>query len=300
MLASSRAQRGKRRYKAVIEWNNNLEYNILNLHESLRTGSYRVSEYTRFTIHEPKKREISRLPFRDRVVHHAVLNHIEPILRRNFISQTYACIRGRGIHKALRDLNKSLRLKEDTMYCLKMDIKKFYPSVDNTIMKSMLRRKFKDEQFLNLLNIIIDSCQGLPLGNYTSQWLANFYLSGFDHWMKEVNGVKHYFRYCDDMVVLGSDKRALHHLRRDVSQYLRLINLELSNYQVFPVGSRGIDFLGYKSYHSHILLRKSIKQRFKRMTRDNYNIQSVYSYYGWIKHCNGINLTRKYTNLVID
>lgn len=294
ILATEKAQKGKRNYKNIIEWKNNLEENIVKLHKELLEQTYRVSEYTTFIVYETKERIISRLPFKDRVVHHAILNYLEPILKKTFIAQTYSCIRGRGVHKAMNDLIKALSNYTETQYCLKIDIRKFYPSIDNTILKSMLRTKIKDKQLLGLLDIIIDSCKGLPLGNYTSQWFANFYLNRFDHWMKENNGLKYYFRYCDDMVILGSDKRALHQVKRDVSLYLISMKLKLSNYQVFPINSRGIDFLGYKFYHTHILLRKSIKNRFKKTLRANYNHSSIYSYYGWIKHCNGINLMRKY------
>lgn len=294
-LASKRASRKKKKQKSVNQWNKNIEQNVLFLHEELANQTYNVSKYSVITIHEPKERLISRLPFRDRVVHHAILNYIEEILRKTFIAQTYSCIKGRGVHKALNDLTSALQDRARTEYCLKMDIKKFYPSIDNELLKSLLRTKFKDQKLLLLLDKIIDSHHGLPLGNYTSQWLANFYLNKFDHWMKETKGIKYYFRYCDDMVILGDDKAALHDLRIKASEYLNDFSLTLSKYQVFPVKSRGINFLGYKSYHTHIMLRPSIKDRFKRMVMNNPNRGSLSAYNGWITHCNGKNLWKKYT-----
>jgi hypothetical protein len=147
-----------------------------------------------------------------------------------------------------------------------------------------------------LLDGIIESANGLVLGNYMSQYLANFYLTGFDHWIKEVKKIKHYFRYMDDVVVLGIDKNELWKLFEEIKQYLHF-NLKLqikSNYQVYSVDSRGIDFVGYKHYTTHTLLRKSIKKRFIGMIRHRYSYKSLASYNGWIKHCNGINLFNKY------
>lgn len=170
-LADKKAQRGKSKQKGVIEYNKNREQNIQKLHEILKEEKYFVPEYLVFKIYEPKERIISILDYYPhRIIHHAILNVLEPIFTKGFISQTYSCIRNRGIHKCLRDLNKSLKNKEETKYCLKLDIKKYYESINKDILKSKLRRKFKDKKLLNLLDIIIDSNEkGLPLGNYISQ-----------------------------------------------------------------------------------------------------------------------------------
>jgi hypothetical protein len=223
------------------------------------------------------------------------MQHLEPIFKNSFIAQTYSCIKGRGIHRCLSDLRIALGDVPDTKYCLKVDIKKFYPSVDREILKAKLRTKLKDQKLLVLLDEIIDSNRkGLPLGNYLSQWLANFYLNGFDHWLKEDKSIKNYFRYCDDLVILHSDKRFLHSLRLEIQEFLRTLGLELSNYQVFLVSSRGIDFVGYVSYHTHTLIRKSIKIRYTRMIRTNRNSKSIASYNGWLTHADCINLQSKY------
>lgn len=294
-LAELKARKGKKNRKEIIQFINNLNENILEIHKSLINTTYKTSNYSHFVIYEPKKRELSALPYKDRVVHHAILNYLEPILVKTFISQSYSCIKHRGIHKCLNDLTKYLKNKEETKYCLKLDIKKFYPSVNNEILKFLLRTKIKDGKLLNLLDEIINSIQGLPLGSYTSQWFGNFYLNKFDRWVKETKKIKYYLRYCDDIVILGNNKEELHNLRKEIQQYLQEnLRLDLSNYQVFPIESRGIDFVGYVSYHTHIALRKTIKQNFKRMLNKYPNKRSIASYNGWLSHCNSINLQQKY------
>lgn len=292
--ADRKAQVGKRKQRGVIKHNKNKEANILKLHEWLKNKTYKTSRYWLFTIFEPKQRQISILNyFPNRIVHHAIMIYLEPILRGCFIAQTYSCIRRRGIHRCLRDVKKALCNVEATQYCLKLDIKKFYPSVNKQILKEKLRTKFKDADLLWLLDEIIDSNEkGLPLGNYLSQWFGNFYLNDFDHWLKEKKKVK-YFRYCDDLVILHYDKEFLHELRKEIQRYLRdNLNLYLSKYQVFPVEKRGINFVGYVIFHTHVLLRKSIKVRLKRMLRKRRNLASISSYNGWLVHADCINLRR--------
>lgn len=156
-LADKRARRGKTKHQDVIKFDKNRDENILELGIELEDSSYHTSRYSHFNIYEPKKREISKLPYRDRIVHHAILNYTAPIFTKCFINQTYSCIKGRGIHKCLFDLNRALIDREATKYCLKVDVKKFYPSVDNQILKGLLRTKFKDEKLLNLFDGIINS-----------------------------------------------------------------------------------------------------------------------------------------------
>jgi RNA-directed DNA polymerase len=275
------------------------ESNILTLESLLKNRLYKTSEYTTFKVYEPKEREVFRLPFYpDRIAHHAIMNILEPIFVATFTADTYSCIKKKGIHAAQRSLKKALEDVPGTQYCLKLDIKKFYPSIDHAILKNLLRRKFKDKDLLWLLDEIIDSADGVPIGNYLSQYLANFYLTYFDHWLKETKGVKYYFRYADDLVFLSDSKPYLHQLLNDVREYLdKELNLTVKgNYQVFPVASRSIDFVGYRFYHTHILLRKSIKKNFARMVARRKNSASVASYYGWAKHSNSKNLLKKLLN----
>lgn len=294
--ASYKAQKGKSKKREVREWNRNLADNINKLQDDLLTGNYTVSKYYVFTIFEPKERVISKLPFRDRVVHHALMNIIEPMLEKGFISQTYACIKKRGVHKGLRDVTKALRDRKGTQYALKLDIKKFYPSVDNSLLKAVLRTKFKDPYLLGLMAKIIDSCEGLPLGNFTSQWFGNLYVSRFDRWMKQERGIKNYFRYSDDILILHESKEFLYQLKLDIIDFMRdNLRLELSNYQVFPVSKRPIDFLGYVIDHDKVWIRKSIKQNFKKK---RFFLKSISSYMGWTLHADCRNL--EYSILLKD
>lgn len=295
-LADAIAQKGKKDQYGVITHNKNQDMNILKLHHLLVDKTYKTSAYSVFKVYEPKEREVYRLPYYpDRIVHHAIMNILEPLFVSVFTTDSYSCIKGKGIHPAANAVKKALKDVEGTTYCLKMDIRKFYPSVDHDILKSLLRRKFKDPDLLWLLDEIIDSAAGLPIGNYLSQYFANFYLTYFDHWLKENKRVKYYFRYADDLVILADNKADLHQLLDDIRVYLK-DNLKLDvkrNYQVFPVASRGIDFLGYRFYNTHTMLRKTIKQNFARMLKHRPNRASIASYKGWLKHCDSRHLLKR-------
>jgi RNA-directed DNA polymerase len=295
-IAEKKARKGKQKQYGVKMFDKDREENILSLQELLKNKHFRNSAYTTFKVYEPKEREVFRLPYYpDRIVHHAVMNKLEALFVSTFTADTYSCIKGRGIHAMAENIKKALRNEEETKYCLKLDIRKFYPSVDHGVLKNLLRRKIKDRDLLWLLDEIIDSAPGLPIGNYLSQYFANFYLTFFDHWMKEVKCRKHYFRYADDLVIFAKTKEELHQLLADIRIYLRNnLKLELKgNYQVFPVAKRGVDVIGYKFFHTHILLRKTIKQRFARMMAKRRNKFSEASYLGWAKHCNSKNLIKK-------
>ena len=202
-----------------------------------------------------KDREIFKLSyFPDRICQWAILQVIEPYLVKNFIKNTYSAIPGRGIHLALHDIDQAVQHDvPGTQYCLKIDARKYYPSINHDILKKKYRRLFKDDDLLWLLDEIIDSTPGdtgIPIGNYLSQYSGNFYLSSFDHWMKEVKHVKYYYRYMDDIVILGSDKKELHKPLLEIKEYFRK-ELKLTvkdNWQVFPTFVRGIDFVGYRTF----------------------------------------------------
>lgn len=293
--ADDKAQKGKANQYGVTLHNRNKEANLLILQDMLISKTYRTSQYDIFTIQEPKERIVYRLPyFPDRITHHAIMNVLEPIFVSNFTADTYSCIKKRGIHKLLRNLKRDLKDTKGTTYCLKFDIKKFYPSIDHDVLKALLRRKFKDRDLLWLLDEIIDSAPGLPIGNYLSQYLANFFLSYFDHWLKEEKKVSYYYRYADDIVILHNDKAKLHALLDDIKLYLEELRLEVKdNHQVFPVASRGIDFVGYVFYHTHIKIRKQIKKNFARKMAKNPEHPSKASYLGWLSHCNAKHLAKK-------
>lgn len=303
--ADKKARRQKSHRPEVMLFDKNKDKLLLDLQRKLINGEYETSEYYVFKIYEPKEREMFKLPYYpDRIVHHAIMNIMEPIWVSAFIKGTYSCIRKRGIHKALRDVKFALKDEINTQYCLKLDIRKFYPSIDHDILKTIIRKKIKDKRLLSLLDEIIESAQGVPIGNYLSQFFANLYLTYLDHWIKEQKKVRYYFRYADDIVILGGDKQQLRDLFYDIQDYLNN-KLKLNfkdNWQIFKVDSRGIDFVGYRVFHTHTLLRKRIKKRFckkinklnkkQNLDKDTYK-QKICSYIGWIKYCNGRNLLNK-------
>lgn len=294
-LAYKLACKGKPDHKGIRDFNKNYEANIIALHEALVNKTYTTGTYINFPVFDKKERIVSRLPFIDRIVHHAAMLIVEPLLTSMLVADTYSCIKGRGTHKASYALKKALRNKAATTYYLQLDIKKFYPSVDHDILKTLLRRKFKDQDLLWLFDNIIDSASGLPIGNYTSQHFSNFYLCFLDHYIKQELKAKFLFRYLDDYVLLADNKKDLHVMLAAIRTYLK-DNLKLTikgNYKIRPV-SEGIDFCGYVHFsHDHVEIRKSIKQAFARMLAKTKNPASIAAYNGWLKHCNSRHLVKK-------
>ena len=293
--------------------NANEDEYLIQLQNMLIWKTYKTSDYEVFIKNDTgKEREIYRLPyFPDRICQWAIMLQIEDVLLKTFADFSCASIPNKGIHYALKLLGRYMKDEENTIYCLKIDIKKFFPNIDHEILKQLLRRKFKDRDLLWLLDEIVDSIEGgkgIPIGNYTSQYFANFYLTYFDHWLKEEKGVKYVIRYMDDIIVFHNNKEWLHRLRKDMEIYLwDNLKLELKeNYQVFPSRIRGVDFVGYRHFGDYILLRKSTAKRFKRkMGRILKKVESgqqmshsdwcsINSYKGWVMWCNGYNLSRKY------
>jgi len=291
------ARKGKIKSREIKIHDQKKGCNYIALFNTLNNESFKNSKYETFKIYEPKEREIFKLPYYpDRILHHSIMNILEGIFYKTYTKNTYGCIKGRGVHMGLNQIKKDLKNNpKETKYCLKFDIKKYYPSVNQEILKNKLRKKIKDKKVLKLLDEIIDSApKGIPIGNYLSQHFGNIYLNDFDHWLKEKQKIKFYYRYVDDVVILSHSKKELHELLKNIKKYLSAeLDLKLKeNYQIFPVKSRGIDFLGYVIYHSHVLLRKSIKKSFAKASKKN-NKQSLASYYGWAKHCNSKNLLKK-------
>lgn len=295
-LADEFARLGKTERPEIKEHDKNREANLLAIREMLLNKTYKTSEYKNFIVRETKEREISCLPYYpDRIVHYAVMIYLEGMFTAVFTRDTYSSIKKRGIHALGRAVKKSLKDTEGAIFCLKIDVKKFYPNVDHAILKSLLRRKIKDLDLLWLLDEIIDSCSGIPIGNYLSPWFANFYLAYFDHWIKEKMGVKHYVRYCDDMAIFAGSKPHLHELLANIRQYLSTeLKLEVKrNYQIFPIEVRGVDIVGYVYRKKYTRLRKRNKQAFARAIAKKKPRASIESYKGMAKHANCINLVKK-------
>jgi len=206
----------------------NEEYYLLQLQNMLIWKTYIVKpeDYTMFKkIDKGKEREIFKLDyFPHRILQHALMNVVQDIFLKGFIDNTFSSIPNRGIHLLLKRMNKDIKNDiEGTSYCLKMDVRKFYPSINQSILKEMLRTKFKDDDLLWLMDTIIDSMdgdRGIAIGSLFSQWAGNFYLSNLDHWLKEDKRIKYYYRYCDDIVILHSGKDFLHGIRKEIEQYL--------------------------------------------------------------------------------
>jgi RNA-directed DNA polymerase len=269
LLAYHKARRGKQRKRAVAEFTLNLEPELFSLQQQLTDGSYQPGEYRLFTLYERKPRLIAAAPFRDRVVHHALMNIVEPPLDKQFIDDSYACRQGKGVHKAV---NRYQNWANRYCYALKMDIQQYFPSIDRILLKQKLRRRIKDANVLNLFDQIIDTAnlgglqpRGLPIGNLTSQFLANLYLDDFDHYIKEQLRIKAYLRYVDDFIVLDDDKNRLHAIREQIREYLAQNHLRLHPNKAHIVPTRqGLDVLGYIVFPHKRLLRNDNGHRFVR------------------------------------
>lgn len=311
-LAHHNARKNKIFYDEVKMVDANEDDFLIQLQNLLIWKEYKTSPYIVFTKKDSgKEREIYKLPyFPDRVCHWAIMQQIEFIFTEVFTDFTHAAIRDRGIHSALFQVDKYMEDEENSKYCLKIDIKKFFPNINHQILKGLLRKKIKDDDLLWLLDEIIDSVDddaGVPIGNYLSQYFANFYLAYFDHWLKEEKKVN-FVRYMDDICIFHGSKEFLHELEAEIKKYL-WDNLKLKlkdNYQVFPSRVRGVDFVGFRHFGDYILLRKSTYKKLRkklsiiRMKCEG-GAQLTYSdwccinsYKGWVMWCNGYNLTEKY------
>lgn len=318
-LAHKQARKGKGFYKEVKMVNEDPMYYLSELQDMLVNHTYHTSEYDIFEKKEGKKlRKIYKLPyFPDRICQWAILQVIEKYLIRNMTADTYSAIPGRGTELARRRVIKAMRNDPvGTQWCLKIDVRKYYPSIDIDILKAKYRRLFKDPELLWLLDEILDSCpdSGVPIGNYISQYSGNIYLSDFDHYVKEKLGVKHYFRYMDDMVFFASTKEELQQLIVEITRYLgEDLHLEVKeNWSLFRVDDRGLDFVGYVFTHDNIRLRKSIVKSLKRVSstirwrvnNDRMINRKLYfainSLCGWLKHSYSNWLRIRYVDIIWD
>jgi len=291
--AARKAQRGKRFHDDVASFNLNLEKEILRLRQELVIGSYKPGSYRQFYVREKEVRLISAAPYRDRVVHHAVMNFLEPLLCRSFIHDSYANQKWKGSHRAVKRFQGFLRASR---YVLKCDIRKYFHSIDHEILLGQVARRVKDERAVALVRLIVETSppqepvydyfpgddlfapchrkKGLPIGNLTSQFFANLYLDGFDHFVKERLFCRRHVRYVDDFAVCGDDKDALWAIRDKMEEYLETtVRLKLH-----PIKTRiyradeGITFLGYRVWPDRIRLERlnvvRFRRRLKRMQRE--------------------------------
>ena len=317
-LAHKNARKDKLYYKEVKMVDSNPEYYLKQIQEMLINKTYEVSEYDVSTLNDKgKERELMKLPYYpDRIIQWAIMLQIEHIFMKVFCSHTCASIKDRGGNKAAKMTENAMKDEKNAKYCLKIDVSKFYPNIHHATLKRLLRKKIKDDDLLELLDKIIDSYpgeKGVPIGSYLSQYLANFYLSYFDHWLKEKMKIKKIIRYMDDMVIFHRSKEFLHWLFLKMNEYLNE-NLKLTikqNWQVFPTDVRGVDFVGYRFFFGYKLLRKSTCKKFKRkmlhikQKQDegkliNYSEWcSVNSYAGWLSWCDSWRLFEKYITPIL-
>jgi RNA-directed DNA polymerase len=314
LLAYRRASKGKRGQPTVASFEHRLEDNLTTLQAELRTRTYRPGPYASFYIHEPKRRLISAAPFRDRVVHHALCNLIEPIFERTFIADSYANRIGRGTHRAL---DRAQDLARRSPYVLQGDVRQFFPSIDHVILHTILSRKIADHDVLWLIDRIleggsgvlseeydmvyfpgddlfaVDRPRGLPIGNLTSQFWANVYLNPFDHFVKRTLRCQGYVRYVDDFLLFATDKDTLWRWKQAVQARLAELRLTIHPETHPRPVAEGISFLGFTIFPQRRRLKRRKGLYFQRKLRRlmaGYHTgevpleQVTASVQGWVNH----------------
>jgi len=282
-LAFKKASKGKSKKFYVIEFKKNLRQNLLDLKKELEGETYRPSSLTKFTIRDPKTRLIRKSIFKDRIVHHTIVNILEPIYEKRFIADNYANRIGKGtisaikrVDKFKRKVSKNGKLVSNSItnnmvegYVFKADIKKFFDSINQAKLLEILRRKIKDEKMIWLIAKILknfdNKIKGMPLGNMTSQFFANVYLNDLDYFIKRRLKMKYYLRYVDDFVIFHENKEVLEDCKNKIEKYLQNLKLELHRdkskiYSMY----KGVDFLGFKIFYFYKLARKRNVNYFKK------------------------------------
>ena len=314
-LAYHKSQKGKYKYKIrSINFSQDLTQNLNQLQKQLVDDTYKVSPYSKFTIHDPKEREVAAPHYRDKIVQIALHNKLKVIYDKIFISHTYACIENKGTHRAVKQINKFMKKAQwlwgKNSYIVKIDMKKFFYSINREILKTIISKKIKCSKTLNLIYKIINSSpseKGLPLGNITSQLFANIYLNEVDQYCKRFLGIKFYVRYMDDIVIILPNKEKTNEVVNLIKKFLtNKLDLEVNvnKTKTFPI-SQGVNTIGFKIYTTHRLLRTDSKKRikrkmgkFKKLIRNNkLTIEKVEcmlnSWLGHARNGNSYNLIKK-------
>jgi retron-type reverse transcriptase len=287
LRAARQAGRGKRFRPNVAAFGLNLEAELHQLQEELISRRYRPGPYRTFLVHDKKPRFISAAPFRDRVVHHALCQVIEPIFERRFLYDSYACRKGKGTHAAV---DRASSYARRFRYVLKCDVEKYFPSIDHAILLELIAKQIWDEGACWLIRTILEGSnpqpdaqhyfpgddlfapferrRGIPIGNQTSQFFANVYLDKLDHDVKERFRVPGYVRYVDDVLVFDHDKRRLHEVRSAIDAFLGQLRLRLHPRKCFVTTTHaGFTFLGYRIFPTHRRLDADNVRRFTRRLR---------------------------------
>jgi len=306
LLAYKKARKGKTKKLYVIEFEKNLEKNLLDLQFELKNQFYKPLPLTTFILRDPKTRKISKSDFRDRVVHHAIVNILEPIFDKTFIYDSCANRKGKGTLFATKRFSKFKKIvsKNNTSPCfvLKADIKHYFQEVEHEILLEMIKRKIADEKVLWLIEKILNVSyvnfrierkitKGMPLGNLTSQFFANIYLDKFDHFVKRRLQVRYYLRYVDDFILLSNSKSQLKEWEEEVNRFLKeILKLELHPQKSRIISLyRGVDFVGFRNFYHHRLLRKrsigKMNSKIKKFENKNLPYMDMTEFYqGWQAH----------------
>ncbi len=321
--AYQNAAKGKRYRADVLEFTNNLESNLLALLDELKNHTYVVGAYREFYVYEPKKRLIMALPFRDRVVQWWLYSILYPIFDKTFIEDSFACRKGKGAKAAADRIQYILRKPEvvsGNSYFLKIDMAKYFYRVVHATLLEVVARKIKDRNMMWLLQLFIDGdgtpfgltlCynvedaerindRGMPIGNLTSQLLANVYLNELDQFCKHVLGIRYYIRYMDDVIIISDSKEELHEILSCIVEFLEeRLQLVLNDKTTIRPVSMGIQFVGLTIWATHRTVRKSTSLRIRRrlkvsatrytagkLSYEKYNA-TLQSYLGLLKHNDG-------------
>ncbi len=306
------ARKGKRYKSEVLRFEEHLEENLTDIHNHLLWGTWSPGPWREFWVTDPKPRLIHAPPFPDRVVHHALVDVVEPLFEQKMIKDSYACRPGKGTHGAVSRLQNMLRRARrqwGEVYVLKADISKYFPSINHDRLLQILARTIRDRDALWLCEQVIRGggfeSRGIPVGALTSQLFANVYLDQLDHQVKDHWGVKRYVRYMDDFVILGRSKAELWELLDQLQDYLAIdLKLSLNPKTAIYPASKGINFAGYRTWSTHILPRKRNIKRTRRSFRAlarsyaanrvslDYIRPRVMSFLGYVRHCNAHDTTQ--------
>lgn len=307
--AHHRARKGKTRRRDVVMTDNHIDLYVNHIITVLQLGIYEPSKYHQFIVTDPKKRLVLALPYQDRIAHQILIEEfIKPYYLPRFIENSYACIPERGTHAAANKIQGYMRImrrNQGKYYILKMDISKYFNSIDRDVLLKILRHDIVDADLLNLINTIIFSDTqhtGVPIGNYTSQYFANIYLNKLDQYCKHNLGVKYYVRYMDDFIILAPNKQQAKQWYEAIQRYVEgYLHLKLNPKSRFYPSSHGLDFVGYKMTENYRHLRQRSKNKLNNIIWDyqhHYTAEdkfaaSIAAWLGHAKHANAKTYIRK-------
>ncbi|HDZ61147.1 MAG TPA: hypothetical protein ENH46_05565 [Candidatus Pacearchaeota archaeon] len=330
--AFKKARKGKSKKSYVIHFESSLSKNLRLLQKDLQLKVYCPSRLKKFVIRDPKTRTIHASIFRDRIVHHTIINILNPIYEKRFIHDSFASRKNKGTHIAVkrfeyfinkvssngRKIKKPFNNNSIKGYVLKADIKHYFDTIDHEVLINILRKKIKDEDLIDLIKLVLEKFEGqvkgkgLPLGNYTSQFFANVYLNNLDYFVKHRLKAKYYIRYVDDFVILHKDKKALSKFKDKIEKYLISLKLELhEDKSEIHALRNGITFLGYRIFYKYKLLRKRNIRYFRNKFNnklelyrasliDKEKMESfLQGWFGYSKFANTHNFNKKIEKLLL-